>query len=100
MLEIKKKFKKKFKAAILFKLKKPLEIKEIELPAVLTFGQVLVKMNYSSICGSQIGEIDGVKGKDNFLPHLLGHEGAGQVLQIGPGVKKVNEHSSRENRNN
>ena len=70
---------------------KPLKVKEIELPKYLSHGQILVKLNYSSICGSQIGEIDGVKGKDNFLPHLLGHEGAGKILQVGPGVKKVKE---------
>ena len=50
---------------------------------------MLVKINYSGICGSQLGEIDGAKGPDNYLPHLLGHEGSGEVLSIGPGVKYV-----------
>jgi S-(hydroxymethyl)glutathione dehydrogenase/alcohol dehydrogenase len=36
-----------------------------------------------------LGEIDGVKGPDAWLPHLLGHEGSGKVLAIGPGVKYV-----------
>ncbi|HEX3870072.1 MAG TPA: zinc-binding dehydrogenase, partial [Pirellulales bacterium] len=31
----------------------------------------------------------GAKGEDKFLPHLLGHEGSGHVLQVGPGVKHV-----------
>lgn len=91
MIQIKSKFNKKFKAAILCQLKKPLKVKEIELPKYLSYGQILVKLNYSSVCGSQIGEIDGVKGKDDFLPHLLGHEGVGKILQVGPGVKKVKE---------
>ena len=43
----------------------------------------------SGICGSQIGEIDGVKGPDKFLPHLLGHEGCGEVLEVGEGVRTV-----------
>ena len=45
-------------------------------------------MYYSGICGSQIGEINGVKGKDNFLPHLLGHEGTGIIIDKNKSVKK------------
>tara|TARA_B100001250_G_scaffold413969_1_gene450010 strand:+ start:387 stop:1436 length:1050 start_codon:yes stop_codon:yes gene_type:complete len=80
---------KKTKAAILVKQKKPLVISEIELPNKLLKGQILVQMLYSGICGSQLGEIEGIKGKDKFLPHLLGHEGIAKVLQVGPSVKKV-----------
>ena len=50
---------------------------------------MLVKILCSGICGSQLGEIDGVKGPDRFLPHLLGHEGTGIVLECGEGVKTV-----------
>ncbi len=77
------------KAAILNKLKQPLIIDEVELPKKLLPGQVLVKVLYSGICGSQIGEINGVKGEDKFLPHLLGHEGSGKVIETGPGVRFV-----------
>jgi len=59
---------KTMKAAILTELRKPLVVTDIELPKTLQIGQVLVKVSYSGICGSQLGEIDGVKGKDNFLP--------------------------------
>lgn len=82
-------FPEKMKAAILIELKAPLIIAELELPNELTIGQVLVKIHYSGICGSQLGEIDGAKGPDNYLPHLLGHEGSGEVIAIGPGVKHV-----------
>jgi S-(hydroxymethyl)glutathione dehydrogenase / alcohol dehydrogenase len=75
-------------AAILVEQKKPLVIDEVEIPS-LTYGQVLVQIHVSRICGSQIGEIDGVKGPDRFLPHLLGHEGGGIVLEVGPEVKHV-----------
>jgi len=74
------------KAAILVEQRKPLVIAEIALPQTLAPGQVLVKVSYSGICGSQIGEIDGAKGADKYLPHLLGHEGSGTVMDIGPGV--------------
>lgn len=77
------------KAAILFKQGKPLLIKRIELPEKLLYGQILIKNFYSGVCGSQLGEIDGVKGKDRYLPHLLGHEAVGIVVEVGPGVKKV-----------
>lgn len=77
------------KAAILVEQKQPLIVDEIQLPEMLTCGQVLVKIAYSGICGSQLGEIDGVKGPDNYLPHLLGHEASGHVIEAGPGVKRV-----------
>lgn len=78
----------KTSAAILVEQKKPLVVDEVELPA-LGFGQVLVEIHVSRICGSQLGEIDGVKGPDRFLPHLLGHEGGGMVLETGPEVRHV-----------
>ncbi|MBI5447024.1 MAG: zinc-binding dehydrogenase [Deltaproteobacteria bacterium] len=77
------------KAAILVEQNRPLELAEVEMPARLGEGQVRVRVRYSGICGSQLGEIDGVKGPDRFLPHLLGHEGAGVVLEIGSGVRTV-----------
>lgn len=80
---------KKTTAAILETSRQPLVIAEIELPEQLTYGQVLVEIHYSGICGAQINEIDAVKGPDKFLPHLLGHEASGTVLETGPGVKTV-----------
>lgn len=76
-------------AAILVEQKKPLAVAEIALPAELSFGQVLVKILYSGICGAQLNEIAGAKGPDKFLPHLLGHEAVAEVLEIGPSVKTV-----------
>lgn len=80
---------KRMKAAILVELNQPLVVTEIELPDRLAFGQVLVKVHYSGICGAQFNEIQGAKGPDKFLPHLLGHEGSGIVLAIGEGVTRV-----------
>jgi S-(hydroxymethyl)glutathione dehydrogenase/alcohol dehydrogenase len=77
------------KSAILTESKKPLVITDIDMPSSLEFGQVLVKIFYSGICGAQINEIDAVKGPDKFLPHLLGHEGSGIVEKIGEGVTTV-----------
>jgi len=77
---------KKGKAAILAESRKPLIIDEITLPDRLDYGQVLVKVLTSSICGAQINEIDAVKGPDKFLPHLLGHEALAEVVETGAGV--------------
>ena len=77
------------KAAVLVQTKQPLEVVELRMPEQLSFGQVHVKVHYSGICGAQINEIEGAKGPDKFLPHLLGHEGSGVVVRIGPGVKTV-----------
>lgn len=77
------------KAAILVELRKPLVVAELAMPATLSFGQVKVKVLYSGICGAQINEIEGAKGVDKFLPHLLGHEATAVVQAIGPGVKHV-----------
>ena len=77
------------KAAVLVELNQPLALVDLERPRELAFGQVLVKVHYSGICGAQINEIEGAKGPDKFLPHLLGHEGSATVLDVGPGVKTV-----------
>ncbi|MBK8870687.1 MAG: zinc-binding dehydrogenase [Elusimicrobia bacterium] len=78
----------KFKAAVLVESRNPLVIEELEVP-VLKYGQVLVKIICSGICGAQINEIDAVKGPDKFLPHLLGHEATAEVVDCGEGVTTV-----------
>ena len=75
-------------AAILVEQRRPLEIAELEIP-VLRHGQVLVEIAATRICGSQIGEIQGAKGPDKYLPHLLGHEAGGIVRETGPEVRHV-----------
>jgi S-(hydroxymethyl)glutathione dehydrogenase / alcohol dehydrogenase len=80
---------KTMQAAILAQTGQPLIIDQVSLPDRLEIGQVLVKVHYTGICGSQIGEIDAVKGPDKFLPHLLGHEGVGTVVETGPGVNHI-----------
>lgn len=75
-------------AAILEKTGHPLTLCELEVPA-LKAGQVLVEIQYSSICHTQINEVKGLKGEDKFLPHTLGHEGFGVVKEVGDQVTKV-----------
>ena len=77
-----------FKAAILTNFKK-IELQDFVQPRKLRDDQVLVKINYTGICGSQIMEYLGNRGKDNFLPHAFGHEATGKVISVGKKVKKV-----------
>ena len=78
----------KTEAAILVELGKPLVMAELEIPA-LKPGHVLVEIAYSGACGSQVNEVVGNKGEDKWLPHCLGHEATGTVLEAGSAVTKV-----------
>lgn len=78
-----------FKAAILERSNQPLAIDRVTFQGPLQAGQVLVRIHYSGICGKQIEEITAARGPDPYLPHMLGHEGGGIVVETGPGVTKV-----------
>ena len=76
------------KAAVLEQIGQPLKIVDLEIPE-LEAGQVLVKVLCAGICGSQLQEIDGLKGDPAHCPHLLGHEGCGIIEAIGLGLKPI-----------
>ena len=78
----------KITGAVLRNANVPLTLEKLEVP-LLGYGQVLIKYLYSGVCRSQLMEITGARGNDKWLPHLLGHEGVGEVLKIGPGVTTV-----------
>ena len=78
-----------FRGAILTDLNCNLDIANFTARSPMSFGQVFVNVHYSGVCASQVHEIDGLKGPDHFLPHLLGHEGSGTVLEVGVGVRFV-----------
>lgn len=75
-------------AALLVELGHPLAVAELELPP-LRAGQALVEIAFSGVCHTQLLEARGYRGRDPFLPHCLGHEGAGTVVETGPDVMKV-----------
>jgi S-(hydroxymethyl)glutathione dehydrogenase/alcohol dehydrogenase len=81
----------KTRAAILWQTNKPLVIDDIEIPS-LKRGQVLVKILYSGVCRAQYNEMIALKGPDKFLPHLLGHEASGFIVDIAAGVSKVKKN--------
>jgi S-(hydroxymethyl)glutathione dehydrogenase/alcohol dehydrogenase len=76
-----------FRAAILHQTRQPLRIEAgIEVPP-LGQGQLLVRIAYAGVCHSQVMEVRGGRGPDKYLPHMLGHEGTGVVVETGAGVK-------------
>jgi len=78
----------KTQAALLVATGRPLVTAEVEIP-VLKPGQALVEIRYSGACGTQVMEWRGDKGEDKWVPHCLGHEGTGTVLEVGSAVTKV-----------
>lgn len=78
----------KTEAAILVETGKPLVMVELDVPA-LKPGQVLVEIVYSGACHTQVLETRGHRGEDRWLPHCLGHEGSGIVVDTGPAITKV-----------
>ncbi len=78
----------KTKAAILVETGKPLEIGELEIPQ-LKSGQCLVEIAYSGACHTQLLETRGRRGEDPWLPHCLGHEASGVVVDVGPDVTRA-----------
>ncbi len=59
---------------------------EIEKPVPLA-GQVLIKVKYTGICGSDVPRVNG--DACHYFPNVLGHEFSGVVEEIGEGVKSV-----------
>lgn len=77
------------KAAVLVETGCPLEIWD-DVICPDPFGhQVLVKVEFSGVCRSQLMEAEGSRGRDRYLPHLLGHEAVGVVEKTGSLVNKV-----------
>lgn len=76
------------RAAVLVEQNRLLDLMDVE-PPPLGPGHVRVRVHATGICGKQLEEISGRRGRDPYLPHLLGHEGSGEVLAIGPGVRQV-----------
>lgn len=78
----------KTEAAILVEPGRPLALVELGVPP-LQPGQVLVEVAFSGLCGTQLLEVRGHRGTDPWLPHALGLEGTGIVLETGAGVTLV-----------
>jgi len=74
----------KTRAAVAFEAKRPLEIVEIDLEGPRA-GEVLVEIKATGVCHTDAYTLDGLD-SEGLFPSILGHEGAGVVLEVGPGV--------------
>jgi len=77
----------KTRAAVAFEAKKPLEIVELDLEGPKA-GEVLVEIMATGICHTDAYTLDGFD-SEGIFPSVLGHEGAGIVREVGPGVTSV-----------
>src|ERR1700742_4113937 len=77
----------KTRAAVAFEANKPLEIVEVDLEGPRA-GEVLVEIKATGICHTDAYTLSGLD-SEGIFPSILGHEGAGVVLEVGAGVTSV-----------
>ena len=77
----------KTRAAVAFEAGKPLEVVEVDLEGPKA-GEVLVEIKATGICHTDEFTLSGADPEGAF-PAILGHEGAGVVLEVGPGVTSL-----------
>ncbi|WP_419827184.1 alcohol dehydrogenase catalytic domain-containing protein [Sphingomonas sp.] len=78
----------KSKAAIAFEVGAPLQIEMIDVDPPQR-GEVLIELKATGLCHSDMHAIEGHWNFNSGFPGLMGHEGAGVVLEVGPGVTRV-----------
>ncbi|MDO5621657.1 MAG: S-(hydroxymethyl)glutathione dehydrogenase/class III alcohol dehydrogenase [Paracoccus sp. (in: a-proteobacteria)] len=72
------------RAAVALEAGKPLEIMEVNLEGPKA-GEVLVEIKATGICHTDEFTLSGAD-PEGIFPSILGHEGAGVVVEVGPGV--------------
>ena len=77
----------KTRAAVAFEAKTPLEIVEVDLDGPKA-GEVLIEIKATGICHTDAYTLDGLD-SEGLFPSILGHEGAGVVVEVGAGVTSV-----------
>ncbi len=77
----------KTRAAVAFEKGKPLQIVEVDLEGPKA-GEVLVEVKATGICHTDEFTLSGAD-PEGIFPAILGHEGAGIVVDVGPGVTSV-----------
>jgi len=68
-----------------------MEMKEFPMPEIINNTDVLIKMKVVGVCGSDVHYYTSGKIGSQIVqyPFPVGHEGAGEVIRIGSGVKRV-----------
>jgi S-(hydroxymethyl)glutathione dehydrogenase/alcohol dehydrogenase len=77
----------KTRAAVAYAPNQPLEVEEIELSGPKA-GEVLVRIVATGVCHTDAYTLSGTD-PEGIFPAILGHEGAGVVVEVGAGVQSV-----------
>ena len=77
----------KTQAAVAFEAGKPLEICDVDLEGPKK-GEVLVELKATGVCHTDAFTLSG-DDPEGVFPSILGHEGAGTVVEVGPGVTNL-----------
>jgi S-(hydroxymethyl)glutathione dehydrogenase/alcohol dehydrogenase len=77
----------KVKAAVAFQAGKPLEIEQVDLDGPKA-GEVLVEIKATGVCHTDEFTRSGAD-PEGLFPAIFGHEGAGVVVEVGPGVTSL-----------
>ena len=77
----------KTRAAVAVAANRPLEIMEVDLEGPKA-GEVLVEVKATGICHTDAYTLSGLD-PEGLFPAILGHEGAGVVVEVGPGVTSL-----------
>ena len=75
------------RAAVAFEAGKPLEITTVQLDGPRA-GEVLVEIKATGVCHTDEFTLSGAD-PEGIFPAILGHEGAGVVVDVGPGVRSL-----------
>jgi len=73
------------RAAVAFEAGKPLQIETVQLDGPRE-GEVLVEVKATGVCHTDAFTLSG-DDPEGLFPSILGHEGAGVVVEVGPGMK-------------
>jgi S-(hydroxymethyl)glutathione dehydrogenase/alcohol dehydrogenase len=77
----------KTRAAVAWQVNQPLSIEDVELEGPRA-GEVLVEIKATGICHTDLYTLSGAD-SEGLFPSILGHEGAGVVLEVGAGVTSL-----------
>ncbi|HEX4181521.1 MAG TPA: S-(hydroxymethyl)glutathione dehydrogenase/class III alcohol dehydrogenase [Caulobacteraceae bacterium] len=77
----------KTRAAVAFEAQKPLELVELDLEGPRA-GEVLVEIKATGVCHTDAYTLSGLD-SEGLFPSILGHEGAGVVVEVGAGVTSL-----------
>ncbi|KTD09089.1 alcohol dehydrogenase [Legionella gratiana] len=75
------------KAAVAFEVGKPLAIEMVELEGPKQ-GEVLIEIKATGVCHTDAFTLSGAD-PEGLFPTILGHEGAGVIVDVGPGVTSL-----------